>query len=342
MSNLKLNQPTEQRVLPNAIGLSDEPEKFTGLRTRVVTALVLVAALIVLQFGGQRFEAVQWCYLAAWALVIFFTLFEVFLLMRRPLNFDALNLNIAADSNGGAIESTAAAGSNRPIIALGGLLITLSPALVVLVWMLEHGQPLGEALGANAIVTVTGGGVLLALILMQAVLVILPNPSLEARLSFLGEVLPCLSVVGAGGALLLALPFMVNGLYWFWWLLGVVAFNDIAAYFVGKWWGGPKLSPILSPKKTVAGGVGGVGAGLIWGTLFGLFYTASVGELVVLSLSVAIVSQSADLTKSFVKRIHAAKDSGSILPGHGGLLDRIDGLLGGTLVLFLYLVFYRS
>jgi phosphatidate cytidylyltransferase len=111
------------------------------------------------------------------------------------------------------------------------------------------------------------------------------------------------------------------------WLLLVVWATDIAAYFVGRGLGGPKLAPLISPGKTWAGLLGGMaGAGLVGGAvagpLGGLFWVgAVVGALL------AVVAQIGDLFESAVKRRAGVKDSGTLIPGHGGLLDRLDGLL---------------
>jgi phosphatidate cytidylyltransferase len=109
----------------------------------------------------------------------------------------------------------------------------------------------------------------------------------------------------------------------------VVWTTDISAFFVGKKIGGPKLAPTISPKKTISGLVGAIFACYLLG--FGLKYIPSFlhisNQLALFSASLVLVSQAGDLFESWVKRCYNVKDSGSILPGHGGLLDRIDGLL---------------
>lgn len=115
------------------------------------------------------------------------------------------------------------------------------------------------------------------------------------------------------------------------WLLLVVAATDTAAYFAGRTIGGPRLAPVLSPGKTWAGLIGGVIAATITGAVFVLLIRGhGPGAALssgLLAAVLAVVSQCGDLTESWLKRRSGRKDSGHILPGHGGLLDRIDGLL---------------
>ncbi|WP_083942830.1 phosphatidate cytidylyltransferase [Sphingomonas soli] len=117
-----------------------------------------------------------------------------------------------------------------------------------------------------------------------------------------------------------------QGLLVTFWAMGLVWAADSAAYFAGRAIGGPKLAPAISPKKTWAGVIGGVlgatiGAfGLVW--LFGL-----PAQLAYVTPLLAILSVFGDLFESNLKRQAGVKDSGKVLPGHGGLLDRLDGLV---------------
>jgi phosphatidate cytidylyltransferase len=116
------------------------------------------------------------------------------------------------------------------------------------------------------------------------------------------------------------------------WLLFVVWANDIAAYFAGKGIGGPKLAPRLSPNKTWAGFAGGVAAsGLIGALAIGVGWASTI-SLVVASLVLGVASQLGDLAESLAKRHFGVKDSSGLIPGHGGLLDRVDGLLAASLL----------
>lgn len=119
------------------------------------------------------------------------------------------------------------------------------------------------------------------------------------------------------------------------WLLGVVWATDIGAYFVGRTFGGPKMAPRLSPNKTWSGLIGGmVSAAIvsvavfIWADVQSM--TLSTGLLVGLAIFaalVALLSQAGDIYESSMKRSAGVKDSGTIIPGHGGILDRVDGLM---------------
>jgi phosphatidate cytidylyltransferase len=126
--------------------------------------------------------------------------------------------------------------------------------------------------------------------------------------------------------LLRSLP---RGSAWIFFLLLLVWVGDTGAYVFGRAFGRHALYPEVSPKKTIEGSLGGLtcslGAGLFANAAFLRLLT--IQECVVLSLSVGILGQLGDLFESLVKRSVGQKDSGRLLPGHGGLLDRIDSLL---------------
>jgi phosphatidate cytidylyltransferase len=112
------------------------------------------------------------------------------------------------------------------------------------------------------------------------------------------------------------------------WLLSIVWATDIGAYFVGSYFGGPKLAPRISPRKTWSGFVGGT----VFGMVAGWALSSYAGVAIPLSLFgtlliVSVAAQIGDLIESGVKRYFDVKDSGNIIPGHGGLLDRLDSLL---------------
>jgi phosphatidate cytidylyltransferase len=111
-------------------------------------------------------------------------------------------------------------------------------------------------------------------------------------------------------------------------LFAVVWGTDIAAYFSGRVIGGPKLWAAVSPKKTwsgaIGGAIGGVAAGLLVVKLAGLVVAPM---LVLVALGLSVVSQAGDLLESSIKRRFNAKDASQLLPGHGGVMDRLDGFL---------------
>jgi phosphatidate cytidylyltransferase len=112
------------------------------------------------------------------------------------------------------------------------------------------------------------------------------------------------------------------------WLFALVWAIDSGAYVVGRAVGGPKLAPVISPKKTWAGLAGGVAAAMAVGILAGLLIDgASPWVLAAAGLVLALVEQAGDLGESALKRRFGAKDSSGLIPGHGGVLDRVDGLV---------------
>ena len=130
-------------------------------------------------------------------------------------------------------------------------------------------------------------------------------------------------------------------------------FCDIFAYFFGRSFGKKKLCPSISPNKTVAGSVAGLAGGLIAGLLIwmfmasgifihALYWDMGVVHFILLGVIVAGVSQFGDLGASFVKRHFSIKDFGTLLPGHGGILDRIDSILFSLPIVYIYFIVYNS
>ena len=119
------------------------------------------------------------------------------------------------------------------------------------------------------------------------------------------------------------------------WLLAVVAFTDIGAYFVGKSIGKTQFCE-TSPNKTMEGVVGGIAVATFGGMFFGLAIV-DLGVAFLVSFAVAVSSIFGDLFESSLKRAANVKDSGDLLPGHGGVLDRIDGYLFGGIVMLVLL-----
>lgn len=119
-------------------------------------------------------------------------------------------------------------------------------------------------------------------------------------------------------------------------LFATVWATDILAYFVGRAVGGPKLAPAISPGKTwsgaVGGAIGGLAAGLLAAKMVGVPNLPLLG---IVALLLSIISQIGDLFESWVKRRCGVKDSGAIIPGHGGVMDRVDGLVAAAFALYL-------
>ena len=120
-------------------------------------------------------------------------------------------------------------------------------------------------------------------------------------------------------------------------LFAIVWATDIAAYFVGRAIGGPKLAPSISPGKTISGAVGGAIAGAAAGAAVAAWTggASSLALMAVLALALSAVSQAGDLFESAVKRRFGVKDSGNLIPGHGGVMDRVDALVAAAIALYL-------
>jgi phosphatidate cytidylyltransferase len=116
------------------------------------------------------------------------------------------------------------------------------------------------------------------------------------------------------------------GLHAIMWLMLVVWATDTFAYFAGRIIGGPKLAPQLSPKKTWAGLLGGMAGAALISAIYGYQYFPNIAALSAVAACLAVVAQLGDIFESAMKRAFAVKDSGYLIPGHGGVLDRVDGL----------------
>ncbi|WP_252181077.1 phosphatidate cytidylyltransferase [Azospirillum sp. B4] len=220
-------------------------------------------------------------------------------------------------------------------------------------------QPWATAMGLMTILVTLSGefvaGPLYGLILLAAQTVLLwwaaagghpgaPEP--EAGTAGQGGRLPApiffaLIVPYVGGGCL-ALDWIRNragpeAIWLFLFLLLAIWATDIGAYVAGRAIGGPKLAPRISPKKTWAGLLGGMAAAALVGlALSPLATVSSPGAGALVAAVIAVVGQAGDLFESYMKRRCDVKDSGSLIPGHGGLLDRIDGLVMAAPVFALF------
>lgn len=152
----------------------------------------------------------------------------------------------------------------------------------------------------------------------------------------------------AGGVLAIAIP--VISMIWIgsspgagWqailWLFGAVWATDIAAYGFGRWIGGARLMPSISPNKTWAGLLGGIACAALWSLAWGWWLGApSLMLLVLVGAVAAVIAQAGDLGVSKVKRRFGVKDASGLIPGHGGVLDRADGLMGAAPALAIVLL----
>lgn len=141
----------------------------------------------------------------------------------------------------------------------------------------------------------------------------------------------------AGGALYVGLPSLA--LLWLYlrpdlgraaalWVILVVVATDVGAYFVGRWLKGPKLAPRVSPGKTWSGLAGGMAAAAVAGAIMAAAEGGlNIAAVALASAGVALVAQAGDLFESAVKRNFGVKDTSRLIPGHGGMMDRMDGMV---------------
>jgi phosphatidate cytidylyltransferase len=186
-----------------------------------------------------------------------------------------------------------------PVAQIGMALLLLAIALII-------ASPVLIGPDRNAVALLVGAAVLVAMISGRA--------RLGAGLIYAG-----LPAIG-----LLYLRDLPQGLWLTLWTLAIIWATDIGAYFSGRRFGGPRLAPRVSPNKTWAGLIGGmVAAGCIGGLIAGA--AGLPGGLLLLGAPMAFLAQMGDLFESWLKRRAGIKDSGRLLPGHGGALDRLDG-----------------
>ena len=134
----------------------------------------------------------------------------------------------------------------------------------------------------------------------------------------------------AMGALLVIRAKEPEGVFLILWMVLVVVATDVGAYFVGRAVGGAKLWPAVSPGKTRSGAIGGLAAAAVTGLLFALAMDWNPIRIGFLSVGISVCGQAGDLLESAVKRRFGIKDASALIPGHGGVMDRLDGIMGGV------------
>jgi phosphatidate cytidylyltransferase len=227
-------------------------------------------------------------------------------------------------------------------IVLGGVWFQMLAVFVtaVMVWelwmMIRPEAPTPGMLMAAMVASVssgqiaTEGGLFLALFFVVPVMGALVLR--RERLTFFGFALG-IQIAGWG----LVMFRSDYGFTWLLWLVLVVIVTDIMGYFAGRTFGGPKFWPKVSPKKTWSGVVAGwLGAAAV-GYGFSVWTAAGPG-IVLISMVLSLASQMGDIAESALKRRMKVKDSSTLIPGHGGLFDRFDALLGASLFM-LFLAF---
>ncbi len=232
-------------------------------------------------------------------------------------------------------------------IWLGGLafslLVALGVCLILWEWGAMHNSPAGWRLpGLLLLLAITAQAHLgqpqhaLALLAIVAALTLI-----AARLAKLpaGRRLTAgLLYAGLPAIALITLRSNPNGFHLVLWTMGIVWATDIFAYFAGRAIGGPKLWPALSPNKTWAGLIGGMAGAAIVAAIYGHFaaFPQRWPLLLLIGAGLAAVAQSGDLFESWLKRRAGVKDSGRILASHGGVMDRVDGLIPVAILVALW------
>jgi phosphatidate cytidylyltransferase len=133
-----------------------------------------------------------------------------------------------------------------------------------------------------------------------------------------------------------------HGKEWIFLVLFIIMLGDSAAYFTGINLGRRKLYPAISPNKSVEGALGGLLGSFVGALLFkyGFFPELSVGDCIFLGLGLGALGQLGDLFESMLKRSFGVKDSGTLIPGHGGILDRLDSLIFAFAPAYYYALWY--
>lgn len=219
-------------------------------------------------------------------------------------------------------------------IIVGGALFAVATAIVCGIAIWEISRMTGTAGSYDAYAL---GGLAAGVVLVASMM---PVP-----LVFVGFIL--VTAVGAWRATGYSVRFVIYAMWvlvasfgflglrvgqdviWILWLVGIVVVTDIAGYFAGRIIGGPKFWPAISPKKTwsgtVAGWVGAMGVGAIIAATTGMGPT-----IIVFSIIISFASQMGDIAQSALKRKVGIKDSSNLIPGHGGVFDRFDGMFGAA------------
>ena len=175
-------------------------------------------------------------------------------------------------------------------------------------------------------------GIILSLFLAFIALIaltVIAFPALDNGLVFVSRHWFGVFYIGFCASHLILLRSIPDGIFWLLVLTFITVFSDTAAYYVGRKLGKTKLYPALSPGKTRAGALGGIIGGMLGGLVVAVivFDNANFIMVVILSLILSAIGIIGDLIESLIKRVSGVKDSGQILPGHGGLLDRCDSIL---------------
>ncbi|EGL83724.1 phosphatidate cytidylyltransferase [Caldalkalibacillus thermarum TA2.A1] len=225
----------------------------------------------------------------------------------------------------------------REMIRMAGIPLFFAPSvlglvfLLALFWSFLHDANLIQV--SPLLIISTETLFVLFMVLFLFITVVTKN---RVTSDHLGPYLLAVFYIGIGFAQFVSAR-ETEGLAFIFFVLLVIWATDSGAYFIGRAFGKRKLCPSISPNKTIEGSLGGIVFGLMGGVLIQFFTAPFVlyGEALSLALLVSVASQAGDLIESALKRYYGVKDSGTLLPGHGGVLDRFDSLIFVFVLLFL-------
>lgn len=309
--------------------------RFADLRRRILSALIVAAVALACIWQGGWFSTVLIVLAGTAMLLELGAMTTGPLAGNRMITVETAAL-IAGMTAGGVLVELSRIGWGVMAVALG--------AIAASAWTVRRygGRSNGAAAAGFVMVAAVGG------------LIFLLDDALEpaAKLALIAGAAVLWAGIGGGERMRVAV-LLAGGIYisaaviafvalravepfgfdTILWAALVVIAADVGGYFAGRVIGGPKLWPAVSPKKTWAGLGGGVMLAFVVG---GLFSWATTGtyfyEVCTVSMLAAILAQGGDLVESAVKRRFGVKDSGTLIPGHGGVLDRLDGHLAALLV----------
>jgi phosphatidate cytidylyltransferase len=223
------------------------------------------------------------------------------------------------------------------------VMIAAGVGLVLWEWGTMHETPLLWRIAGLAVLAITCtlahfGHPDVALMQLGSAIMLFLALSLMSRTAGKRWLSTGLAYAGLPAIALIWLRSQPDGFALVMWTMGIVWATDIFAYFAGRAIGGPKIWPAVSPNKTWAG----LGGGMLAAALFSALFARTLGWahplllMALLGAGLAIVAQAGDFFESWLKRRAGVKDSGKLLPGHGGIMDRVDGLVPVACVVALW------
>jgi phosphatidate cytidylyltransferase len=325
ISDIPIAEPKQQTTIEPKSG-----RPYPGLVKRMRTAFLLIILACVLMISAEFGGILSWGIIGCTYLFLVLVALELISACSAPSSDieDAVVMDAMVMDEGGMDEGLGLIGKCTIFLSL-----LLTPSVVLFLradsaWFFQqHAQHfmlpyiiLGSALSLFF-------SLFPVLFQSKVHIIIIEKKVLERLLAVL--------FVGVGGGTLMSLVSGEHVMRLFLWFTAVNAMNDSGAYFIGARFSSPSLSPVLSPKKTVLGSLGGLFCGIGTGLLLSFLLTGTLSHhtepsllLLLLGTSaIVVLAQLGDLMKSIIKRAHGMKDMGTTLPGHGGMLDRLDGML---------------